>query len=106
MLGKDAPRERHPARGHEADAEAPRALVTLLEQVTEVILAEGVRPRYTRTSRLDRDRGGGSRRPRRAAIVLGLLPDTGHLAWAGVDVRALIADYADRVPFVHVKDAG
>jgi len=31
-------------------------------------------------------------------------PDTGHLFWAGIDPAAIIADYADRVRAVHIKD--
>ena len=31
-------------------------------------------------------------------------PDTGHLFWAGIDPAAIIADYADRVRAVHLKD--
>lgn len=35
-------------------------------------------------------------------IFLG--PDTGHLAWAGVDVTAFCQDYADRILTMHLKD--
>jgi inosose dehydratase len=31
-------------------------------------------------------------------------PDTGHLFWAGMDPTAIIAEYADRVRAVHIKD--
>jgi inosose dehydratase len=37
--------------------------------------------------------------------VLGFGPDTGHLFWAGMDPRSVIAAYADRVGAVHIKDA-
>ena len=30
--------------------------------------------------------------------------DTGHLAWAGEDVTAVIADYAARIKTLHLKD--
>jgi inosose dehydratase len=36
--------------------------------------------------------------------VLGFGPDIGHISWAGADPAALIADYADRLAGVHVKD--
>ena len=36
--------------------------------------------------------------------VLSFGPDTGHLFWGGSDPAALIADYADRVGAVHLKD--
>ena len=35
-------------------------------------------------------------------IFLG--PDTGHLAWAGVDAAAFCRDYAGRIKTMHVKD--
>jgi inosose dehydratase len=36
--------------------------------------------------------------------VIFLGPDTGHLAWAGVDVVAFCRRYADRIKTMHVKD--
>jgi len=36
--------------------------------------------------------------------LLGLCPDTGHLAYAGVDSGQLFRDYADRIDYVHLKD--
>lgn len=36
--------------------------------------------------------------------LIGLCPDTGHLAYAGVNPEALFRDYADRVGYVHLKD--
>jgi inosose dehydratase len=36
--------------------------------------------------------------------LVGLCPDTGHLAYAGVDPAALFADYAARIGYVHLKD--
>ncbi|GGM62852.1 sugar phosphate isomerase/epimerase family protein [Microbacterium saperdae] len=41
---------------------------------------------------------------RTAGSSLGFGPDTGHIAWAGGDPAALIADYSTRVLSVHVKD--
>jgi inosose dehydratase len=38
------------------------------------------------------------------AAVLSFGPDTGHLFWGGSDPAKLIADYADRVGAVHLKD--
>jgi inosose dehydratase len=103
-MRKDAPRERHPAQGREADDTRLASLTTLIGRITEVMLAEGVRPAlhpHVATWIETEDEG---RAVLDAVPELGFLPDTGHLAWAGVDVRALIADYASRVPFVHVKD--
>jgi inosose dehydratase len=39
-----------------------------------------------------------------SASVLSFGPDTGHLSWAGMDAVAVMADYADRVAAVHLKD--
>ncbi|GLY93279.1 sugar phosphate isomerase/epimerase [Actinoplanes sp. NBRC 103695] len=36
--------------------------------------------------------------------VIGAGPDTGHLAWAGVDPAAFIRRYADRLGGIHIKD--
>jgi inosose dehydratase len=36
--------------------------------------------------------------------LVGLCPDTGHLAYAGVSPEDIFADYADRIGYVHLKD--
>src|SRR5437588_733629 len=36
--------------------------------------------------------------------LLGLCPDTGHLAYAGADPEAVFVDYAPRIWYVHLKD--
>lgn len=36
--------------------------------------------------------------------IVGLCPDTGHLAYAGVDPAQIFHDYADRIGHVHLKD--
>ena len=36
--------------------------------------------------------------------MLSFGPDTGHLFWGGSDPAVLVADYADRVRAVHLKD--
>jgi inosose dehydratase len=36
--------------------------------------------------------------------VLALGPDTGHMAWAGDDVVAMVRDYAPRIVTMHLKD--
>ncbi len=38
------------------------------------------------------------------AALIGLCPDTGHLAYAGVDPATLFRDYAERIGYVHLKD--
>ncbi|WP_045743847.1 sugar phosphate isomerase/epimerase family protein [Actinoplanes rectilineatus] len=39
-----------------------------------------------------------------AGSPLGFGPDTGHLRWAGATPETVIADYADRIIALHVKD--
>jgi inosose dehydratase len=36
--------------------------------------------------------------------LVGLCPDTGHLAYAGVRPEEIFADYASRIKYVHLKD--
>jgi len=36
--------------------------------------------------------------------LLAFGPDTGHMSWAGMDVAAMMVDYADRIVGVHLKD--
>lgn len=36
--------------------------------------------------------------------LLAFGPDTGHMSWAGMDVPAVLRDYADRIVGVHLKD--
>lgn len=38
------------------------------------------------------------------ADLLKFSPDTGHMAWAGVDVVQIVSEYADRLVAVHLKD--
>lgn len=38
------------------------------------------------------------------ANLMALCPDTGHLAYAGVEPEDIFRDYADRIGYVHLKD--
>ncbi len=38
------------------------------------------------------------------SALLKLCPDTGHLAYAGVEPEAIFADYESRIGYVHLKD--
>jgi inosose dehydratase len=105
-MGKEKPRVAHPAQAYDADASRVEALTALISQIADAMLAEGVRPclhPHVGTWIETEDEG-------RAVLDalpesrLGFLPDTGHLAWAGSNVGAFVKDYAERIPFVHVKD--
>jgi inosose dehydratase len=77
-----------------------------LNQVGEITLREGVRSCFHNhvgsviETRQEIDRLLALVDP--ALIFLG--PDTGHLAWAGVDPVAFCRDYAERIKTIHVKD--
>jgi inosose dehydratase len=103
-MRKDTPREQHPAQGHHADDTRLTALTTLIGRITEIMLTEGVRPALHPHVATWIETETESRTILDALPELGFLPDTGHLAWAGTDIRTLITDYATRIPLVHVKD--
>jgi inosose dehydratase len=105
-MSKEAPRVLRPAQGHDADKVRLTAVTELIAKISAVMRAEGVRPA------LHPHVGTWIETEEEARAVLdalgqeelGFLPDTGHLAWAGLDVQAIFSDYSERVPFVHVKD--
>ena len=105
-MGKDGVRLRHPAQGHEPDDERVDALTTVLGRVADVMLQHGVRPALHPhvATWIETEHEARAVLDALPAERLGFLPDTGHLSWAGADVAGLIADYAERIPFVHVKD--
>lgn len=105
-MKQEAVRVRHPAQGYDAEAARLESVTALIGRIADVMTAEGVRPALHPhvATWCETDAEGRAVLEAVPADKLGFLPDTGHLAWAGVDVRALISDYADRVPFVHVKD--
>jgi len=105
-MSTEAPRVLRPAQGHESDKTRLTAVTELIAKISEAMRAEGIRPALhphvgtwietEEESRAVLDALGDEE--------LGFLPDTGHLAWAGLDVQAIVSDYAERIPFVHVKD--
>jgi inosose dehydratase len=102
----DEQRLRTPAVGAAARPGVLEALTVRLERVAKAMLAEGVRPclhphvgtlvEVEAEVRFVLDHTDPE--------VLAFGPDTGHLFWAGTDPAAIIADYADRVGGVHLKD--
>jgi inosose dehydratase len=105
-MDRAAVRIAHPARGAQANPDRIEAVIDLLGRISSVMLREGVRPAlhphvatWVETEAETRTVLGAF-----DASLMGFLPDTGHLSWAGADVGSLIADFADRIPFVHVKD--
>jgi inosose dehydratase len=100
------PRLMAPARGVDADPDRLARIADGLTTVASVMVREGVTPC------LHQHVGTWIETPAETEFVLaavdpGLLlfgPDTGHLAWAGADPAAFIAEHLDRVGAVHLKD--
>lgn len=105
-MGKDMPRVAHPAQAHDADPSCVEAVTALIGKIADAMTAEGVRPNLHPHigTWIETEEEGRAVLDALPASRLGFLPDTGHLAWSGSDVGAFIKDYAERIPFVHVKD--
>lgn len=105
-MERDAPRVAVAAVGAEPDEARLGEIATTLEQVGEATLEHGV------TACLHPHVGSWIEVEEEiehllAAVspeLLALAPDTGHLAWAGVDPVELTLRHRDRVRAVHVKD--
>jgi inosose dehydratase len=102
----DHPRVEHAAVGHLSDPHRLAEMVDILGETAAALTAEGVRPAlhphvgsWIETEEETRAVLEGV-----PADVLGFGPDVGHLAWAGADPVALVAEYRDRVAGVHLKD--
>lgn len=102
----DLTRLMSPTTGENSSTERTKRSAEGLAIVAEAARAEGVRmalhPHVGMTieteaeTRMILDETAGS------ALAFG--PDTGHLFWAGMVPQQIIADYADRVAAVHLKD--
>ena len=102
-----SPRLEHPAVGHGFDAgPAARSSSTASRRAARRCARRASRPRCTRTSA-----GWVETEHELRAVLdgvgpdlLAFGPDTGHMSWAGMDVPAVLRDYADRIVGVHLKD--
>jgi inosose dehydratase len=102
----DMGRLMNPAAGENGSAERTKRIADTLALVADAGFAEGVRfalhPHIAmiveteEETRAVLDLTAGS--------SLGFGPDTGHLFWAGMVPEKIIADYADRLVAVHLKD--
>jgi inosose dehydratase len=103
---RDPKRMAHPAVGAYYDGDALARFIDGLGAAAEAITAEGVRPalhphvgslvEVEHEVRLVLDAIPES--------VLGFGPDTGHLAWAGMDPASIMGAYARRIAGTHLKD--
>lgn len=106
MDGMDAPRMRTPAVGFGHDDEVFDRVIDGIRLACEAMQSEGV------TAALHSHIGGAIETEAEIRTVLESIdadllkfgPDTGHMAWGGVDVVQIVSDYADRLVAVHLKD--
>lgn len=101
-----AERRVNPAVGAGADSGRLQTVIEQIGAAAEAITAEGVRPAFHPHvgSWIETEPEVEALLAGVPASVLGFGPDTGHLAWAGMDPVAVIARHADRVAAVHLKD--
>ena len=106
MDGLDSPRMKTPAVGFGHDEAVFAQVIAGIRLACEAMQSEGV------TAALHSHIGGAIETEAEIRAVLDAIPadllkfgpDTGHMAWAGVDVVKIIRDYADRLVAVHLKD--
>jgi inosose dehydratase len=105
-MARDAPRVARPGVGAEPSPQRLEQVRDFLGRACEIVLSEGVRPA------LHPHAGTWIETEDEVRYVLDTLPpslldfgpDSGHLAWTGIDPAALIRDYQDRVTGLHIKD--
>ena len=103
---RTAPRVAQPARGAAFDQARLDRVTDLVEQVSRVLVAGGVRPA------LHQHVGGWIETEYELRYVLDHVsrklldfgPDVGHMTWAGMDPIRLIRQYRERVAGIHIKD--
>ncbi|WP_326761686.1 sugar phosphate isomerase/epimerase [Streptomyces phaeochromogenes] len=102
----DGPRRERPAQGADADAARLDRIATAIGTVAEAMVAEGVTPclhQHVGTwIETESETEAVLAAVDRELLLLG--PDTGHLAWAGVDPARFIEKHLDRIGAVHLKD--
>lgn len=101
-----ATRIAQPAVGAAYDEVLLQRTIDALGPACEAITAEGVRPALHPHvgSLIEMEPEIRQVLDAIPAGVLGFGPDTGHLSWAQMDPAAVMADYADRIAAVHLKD--
>ncbi len=103
---KDPTRMAHPAVGAYYDRDALARFIDGLGAAAEAITAEGVRPALHPHvgSLVEVEHEVRSVLDAIPESILGFGPDTGHLAWAGMDPAAIMGAYAVRIAATHLKD--
>jgi inosose dehydratase len=95
-----------PAVGADFDADRLDLVVERVALVAGAIRAEGLTPCFHPHvgSWIETEHEVRTLLDSVDASVLAFGPDTGHLFWGGSDPAKLVADYADRVGAMHLKD--
>ena len=99
-------RMEHPAIGFGGDEATLRRVIDGLGAAAAAITAEGVTPALHPHvgSPVEIEPEVRAVFDAITASDLSSGPDTGHLAWAGMTPSMIMADYADRIAAVHLKD--
>jgi len=96
----------NPAAGENASPERTKQMAETLALLANAGFAEGVRfalhPHIAMIIETEEETRGIL--DMTAGSSLGFGPDTGHLFWGGMVPEKIIADYADRLVAVHLKD--
>ena len=105
-VNQDAIRWRRPAVGHDFSQDRLDELTDLIDEAVDVLNAEGVRPGLHNHVGTWIETQHEYEHVLQAidASRLGASFDIGHLEWAGIDAKQAIADWADRVQDLHLKD--
>ncbi|WDF74376.1 sugar phosphate isomerase/epimerase family protein [Novosphingobium sp. KACC 22771] len=102
----DMARFANPAVGENGSAERTKRIAETLARLADAGFAEGVRfalhPHVAMI--IETEEETRAVLDMTAGSSLGFGPDTGHLLWAGMVPERIIADYADRLVAVHLKD--
>ena len=95
-----------PAVGADFDARRLELVIERIAAVAGAITAEGVTPCFHPHvgSWIETEHEVRAMLDSIDASILSFGPDTGHLFWAGMNPAEVIADYAERVHAVHLKD--
>lgn len=102
----DPPRRVNPAVGADPDPALLARVIDIFGAVAAAITGEGVRPVLHPHvgSRIEVEDEVHAVLAGVEESILGFGPDTGHLAWAGMDPVAIMSRYADRIGAMHLKD--
>lgn len=105
-VNQDAIRWQRPAVGHDFSQDRLDELTDLIDEAVDVLNAEGVRPGLHNHVGTWIETQYEYEHVLQAidASRLGASFDIGHLEWAGIEAKQAIADWADRVQDLHLKD--